>query len=61
MIVLDTHIWVWWIRSPQVLSTKQRIKIGDKPLFFLVTNLRSKMPIQTLCIVQLYDVEQGST
>ncbi len=34
MIVLDTHIWVWWVHSPQVLSGKQRdlIKAHEKEL-----------------------------
>lgn len=28
MIVLDTHVWVWWVASPERLSTPARDRIN---------------------------------
>lgn len=30
MIVLDTHVWVWWIASPERLSIKARERIDSE-------------------------------
>ena len=29
MIILDTHIWVWWVHSPGQLSQTQRERIAE--------------------------------
>ena len=30
MIVLDTHIWIWWVDSPALLSAPQRDAIAEQ-------------------------------
>lgn len=30
MIVLDTHVWVWWVASPERLSPAARQRIDDE-------------------------------
>jgi len=29
MIILDTHVWVWWIHTPETLTPKQRETISQ--------------------------------
>ena len=37
MIVLDTHVWVWWVNNPADLSRRARAaiekEVGDKGLY----------------------------
>ena len=28
MIILDTHVWVWWIHTPETLTPRQRETIS---------------------------------
>lgn len=32
MIVLDTHVWLWWVSEPAKLSRRARDAIGDADL-----------------------------
>ena len=35
MIVLDTHIWIWWVHNPELLSQAQRECLTDNEADFI--------------------------